>query len=107
MTSTTEHGATPGPLRLHDMERATIVAGSPGAEIANCCNGFGDQEANAAEIVKRWNAHADLVTAAKRALATYSPHYIGLDFIDNPNAVPEPAPEWVTQLRAAIAKAAP
>ena len=38
---------TPGPWRLHDMERATIVAGRPGGEVANCCNGFGDQDANA------------------------------------------------------------
>lgn len=29
------------------MERATIVAGRPGGEVANCLNGFGDQDANA------------------------------------------------------------
>lgn len=43
---------TPGPWRLHDMERATIVAGKPGGEVANCLNGFGDQDANAALIAK-------------------------------------------------------
>ena len=43
---------TRGPWRLHDMERATIVAGKPGREVANCLNGFGDQDANARLIAK-------------------------------------------------------
>ncbi len=42
---------TPGPWRLHDMERATVVAGNPGGEVANCLNGFGDQDANTHLII--------------------------------------------------------
>lgn len=45
MSETWKH--TPGPIRRHQIERATIVAGTPGGEIANYCNGFGDQQANA------------------------------------------------------------
>ena len=56
---------TDGGLRLHDMERATIVAGKPGGEIANCLNGFGEQEANAARIVLTWNCHDELLEALK------------------------------------------
>ena len=52
---------TLGPWRLHDMERATIVAGRPGGEVANCLNGFGDQDANARMI----SATPELLDAAK------------------------------------------
>jgi hypothetical protein len=54
---------TPGPWRLHDMERATIVAGRPGGEVANCTNGFGDQDANAAFIIRACNAHEDMLAS--------------------------------------------
>ena len=48
MKTETKH--TPGSWRLHDMERATIVAGTPGKEVTNCLNGFGNQRANASLI---------------------------------------------------------
>ena len=57
-------GFTPGPWRMHDMERATIVAGRPGGEVANCCNGFGDQDANARLI----SCAPDLLEALKLAM---------------------------------------
>lgn len=62
----TEAKHTPGPVRLHDMERATIVAGRPGDEIANCLNGFGDQDANAAFIVRAWNAHNEMLSVLQQ-----------------------------------------
>lgn len=61
--SEAEH--TPVPYRLHDMERATIVAGRPGGEVANCANGFGDQDANADFIILACNSHGDMLAALK------------------------------------------
>lgn len=46
---------TPGPWRL---------AGHPGGEVANCCNGFGNQDANARLIA----AAPDLLAALKALL---------------------------------------
>lgn len=43
-------GRTPGEWRMHDMERATVVAGRPGGEVANTLNGFGHITRNAAFI---------------------------------------------------------
>lgn len=60
-----EVGHTPGPWRMHDMERATVVAGRPGGEVANCLNGFGDQDANARLI----SAAPDLLTALQELYA--------------------------------------
>lgn len=97
-----EHTFTPGPWRLHDMERATIVAGKPGGEVANCLNGFGDQDANAEEIIHRFNCHDDLLDALEAAL----PLLEGFDDHDYPFDDEEPivAPV-IKKARAAIAKA--
>lgn len=63
--------ATSGKWRLHDAERATIVAGKPGGEVANCCNGFGDQDANATHIAAVNPADLTaLLLDCKAALAT-------------------------------------
>jgi hypothetical protein len=51
---------TPTPWRMHDMEHATIVAGKPGGEVANCLNGFGDQDANAQFIIEAVNSYAEI-----------------------------------------------
>jgi len=63
----TEDEHTPPPYRLHDMERATIVAGRPGGEVANCTNGFGNQDANANFIILACNSHSDMLEALRRA----------------------------------------
>lgn len=62
---------TPGPWRLHDMERATIVAGKPGGEVANCLNGFGDQDANARLIAAAPDMAAE-IARLRAALKFYA-----------------------------------
>ena len=95
---------TDGGLRLHDMERATIVAGKPGGEIANCLNGFGDQEANAARIVLTWNCHDELLEACREAASRL--RYSGDLFHDQGNEMRAKA-DWAASEKclAAIAKA--
>ncbi len=48
------------------MERATVVAGKPGGEVANCLNGFGDQDANARLIAA---APASVLSVVADAIA--------------------------------------
>ena len=67
-------GHTPGPWRLHDMERATIVAGKPGGEVANCLNGFGNQDANARLITAAPDLLAALKSAVKAGIALRQPY---------------------------------
>lgn len=86
-----ESNHTPGPWRLHDMERATVVAGKPGGEIANCLNGFGDQAAN-----------AHLIAAAPELLEALQ--WIA-DEIGDPVTPTRPSVDAIQAARAAIVKA--
>lgn len=52
---------TQGPVRFHDTEANTIVAGHPGEEVCNTLNGFGDQRANAEFIIRAWNSHDEML----------------------------------------------
>lgn len=56
------------------MERATVVAGRPGGEVANCLNGFGDRDANARLI-----ASAPELLAALMALQKQLHEHVKLD----------------------------
>lgn len=88
----------------HDMEPATIVTvQKPGREVANCCNGFDDQQANADRIILCWNCHDDLLAALKNLLGAQSARRHPLGMPDEGISVQ--CAEAAAKAQSAIAKA--
>lgn len=88
---------TPGKWRHHDMEHATVVAGTPGVGVADCNATHRtdkENEANAQRIVTAVNCHDDLVEALQDLVARVD---------DDPNYVP--MSEALIRAREAIARA--